>query len=275
MSDRALRRLESGQYCGAIVRRLSAGSILLAETRHCRGARIPLHAHRGAYFSFILQGDYVETFGSKPRHCGPLTLAFHTPGETQSQHIGDADVWSLNVEVGFDWLGRVQDVLPALRDPLDCRGGPAAWLAARLYREFRWRNSASNLMVEGLLLEIAAAVSRMVAPRGSSPAWFNRVCDLARAKFKENLSAVDLAAEAQVHPVHLACVFRRQLGCSVGEFVRRCRVEYALARLTQSQVTLADIAIDAGFADQSHFTRTCKQVTGLTPAAFRRSIRRH
>ena len=96
--------------------------------------------------------------------------------------------------------------------------------------------------------------------------------DLLRDRFREDVSPSDLGREVGIHPVHLASVFRKYLGCSVGEFVRNCRVEFAASRLACRGVPLADIAAEAGFADQSHFTRLFKRATGLTPAAFRRSI---
>jgi AraC family transcriptional regulator len=265
-------KLERGQYYGTILRRLDLGSMVLAETRHPAGARIPPHAHRNAYFCFVQEGAYFETFGPRSRECGPLTVAFHTPDETHSERMTGADVRSLNVEVTADWLQRVQELAPALREPFDCRGGPAAWLAARLYREFRWGDAASRLTIEGLLLEIAAELSRAAAPYATAPAWLRRARDLLRDRFREDVSPTDLGREVGIHPVHLASVFRKHLGCSVGEFVRNCRVEFAATRLACRGVPLADIAAEAGFADQSHFTRLFKRATGLTPAAFRRSI---
>jgi AraC family transcriptional regulator len=268
------QKLECGQYFGKVVRRLDLGPILLAETRHPAGARIPPHAHRNAYFCFVRRGSYAETFGQRSRDCGPLTVAFHPPDETHSEHIAGSESGSLNVEVSAAWLGRVQEMAPALREPTDCRGGPAAWLAARLYQEFRWGDAASRLMVEGLLLEIAAELSRSAAPHAAAPCWLRRVRDLLRARFRENLSPADVAAEVGTHPVHLASVFRKHLGCSVGDFVRNCRVEFAASELARPGAPLADIAAEAGFADQSHFTRVFKQATGLTPAAFRRAVAR-
>jgi AraC family transcriptional regulator len=265
-------KLECGQYFGTVVRRLDLGAIVLAETRHAAGARIPPHAHRNAYFCFVQQGDYVETLGPKSRDCGPLTVAFHTPDETHSECMNGTDVRSLNVEVTPDWLGRVRQLGPILSEPFDCRGGPAAWIAARLYREFRWGDTASRLMIEGLLLEIAAELTRASGPCSSAPPWLRRVRDLLRVRFRDNLSPADVAAEVGTHSVHLAAVFRKHVGCSVGEFTRNCRVEFASVQLARPSVPLADIAADAGFADQSHFTRIFKQATGLTPAAFRRSI---
>jgi AraC family transcriptional regulator len=69
--------------------------------------------------------------------------------------------------------------------------------------------------------------------------------------------------------VYLASAFRRCYGHTVAEHVRELRVAYALRRLAESEDPLSDIARAAGFADQSHFSRTFKQLTGTTPGAYR------
>jgi AraC family transcriptional regulator len=265
------QKLECGEYYGTVLRRLDLGPILLTETRYRAGAHIPPHAHRNAYLCFVRQGGYVERFGGSSRDCGPLTVAFHVPDETHSEDMNGSDVRSLNVELAADWLRRIQEQAPGLCDPFDCRGGPAAWLAARLYGEFRWGDSASRLMVEGIVLEIVAELARAASPCASAPLWLRRAREVLRERFRENLSPADVALEVGTHPVYLAAVFRKHFGCSLGEFVRNCRVEFAASRLTRRTDCLADLAVEAGFADQSHFTRVFKRATGLTPAAFRRA----
>jgi AraC family transcriptional regulator len=77
-----------------------------------------------------------------------------------------------------------------------------------------------------------------------------------------------------VHPGYLASAFRRHFGCTIGEFVRRQRIALACRALTDGDAPLADVAIEAGFADQSHFTRTFKRQLGMTPAAYRKTTTR-
>jgi AraC family transcriptional regulator len=84
------------------------------------------------------------------------------------------------------------------------------------------------------------------------------------------LRCTDLALEAGVHPVHLARVFRARHGISPGEYLRRRRLDWAAHRLAESAVPIADIALEAGFADQSHLTRSFHRWMGLTPLQYRR-----
>jgi AraC-like DNA-binding protein len=51
-------------------------------------------------------------------------------------------------------------------------------------------------------------------------------------------------------------------------------LEWATTRLGETDEPIAQIALDAGFADQSHLTRAFKQHTGLTPAEYRRALGR-
>jgi AraC family transcriptional regulator len=69
--------------------------------------------------------------------------------------------------------------------------------------------------------------------------------------------------------VHFAVCFRRFYGCSAGEYLRRIRFEQACRMLKQPHASLAEIAHATGFADQSHFTRFLKRITGLTPGEYR------
>ena len=71
----------------------------------------------------------------------------------------------------------------------------------------------------------------------------------------------------------MARVFRQHCGVTLGEYVRKLRVDFAARQLISTDEPLTGIAFAAGFSDQSHFTRTFKRQTGMTPDAFRRNSR--
>jgi AraC family transcriptional regulator len=59
----------------------------------------------------------------------------------------------------------------------------------------------------------------------------------------------------------------------MGSYVRRLRLDWAAGELVRSDRSLAALAVAAGFADQSHFTRFFKRHTGFTPNTYRRMMR--
>lgn len=96
-----------------------------------------------------------------------------------------------------------------------------------------------------------------------------RVEEFLQARFTEPVTLQHVAAVAGLHPVHVARVFRRTHGCSIGEFVRRARIRAAQDELLCGVASIAEIAARCGFADQSHLHRVFKRLTGMTPNEFR------
>lgn len=82
-----------------------------------------------------------------------------------------------------------------------------------------------------------------------------------------------MARSVGVHPVHLATTFRRHFGSTIGEYVRRLRIDFATRQIASSEESLCNIALAAGFADQSHFSKVFRQQTGMTPGVFRANLR--
>jgi AraC family transcriptional regulator len=76
-----------------------------------------------------------------------------------------------------------------------------------------------------------------------------------------------------VHPITLARGFRAVYGCSVGTYLRRLRVELAGRWLVETDLPLAEIALAAGFCDQSHFSNLFRRTVGVTPSHYRRQSR--
>ena len=94
-------------------------------------------------------------------------------------------------------------------------------------------------------------------------------------RFKENLELAEIAAVVGVHPVYMASMFRRHFHKTIGDYQRQLRVEFACKRLATGLMSLAEIALAAGFVDQSHFARVFKRSLGMTPGTYRKQSERH
>ena len=132
-------------------------------------------------------------------------------------------------------------------------------------------DEVSPLVIESLAAEILAEVSRRTIrdTERRPPIWLKQARELLRARFSESLTLTAVAESVGVHPVHLARVFRQFYRCTTGEYMRQLRIEFAARELSTSDTPLVAIAAAAGFSDQSHFSRSFKDRTGLTPGEFR------
>jgi AraC family transcriptional regulator len=266
-----IAKLRRGHFFGAVTQSRDVGGLLLSETWHLPHARIPPHAHQHAYLCLVREGNYTETYGDRTRTCRPLTLAYHPAEEVHSEQVRDAGVRSFIVELNAAWAERFDERAPALRNPADAHGGPTAFLALRLYREYRLMDAVSPLAIEGLVLEILAELARLATPP-RVPLWLAHARDLIHDRFHENLGLAEISVQVGVHPVYLATAFRRHFRQTMGEYQRQLRVEFACRRLAAGRTPLADIALAAGFADQSHFARVFKRQIGMTPGLYRKQV---
>ena len=270
------QRLPLGRFYGETLRRHQAGGFNLSETRYLRGAKLPPHSHDSHYFGFVLNGSYIERYERKTRSCEPLMILYHPAGEIHAQSFEMSAVDLFRIEVSPARL-RYPDYPDLNVEGCDFRGGTPVGLVSKLYREFCEPDSVSHLAIEGLGLELIAALARS-SQRPTNDArkpqrWLGRAHDLIKSRYLEHLTVNDIAGAVGVHPVTLAREFRGQYGCTVGQMVRRERIDFACRELVKRDASVASVAIAAGFYDQSHFARTFKRLIGVTPNCYRDNFR--
>ena len=262
-------KLVRGQFFGQVLRSHELSAITLTETRYPLGHKLPRHSHERAYFCFVLRGTFTESYGQQSHVRKPAMLIFHPPGEPHSDYF-QTEVHCFNVQIDAHW--HQQPI--GLDQSVSFHGGPLSYLATKIYREFREMDQVSGLAIEGLALEMIAEATRAINnSEHTSQPWLAQARDMLHAHFAERLTIAHLAAAVGVHPTHLARAFRRRHRRTVGEYVRQLRIEFACRQLSSSDTPLSEVAIAAGFFDQSHFSRTFKLITGMSPAAYRQAFR--
>lgn len=107
------------------------------------------------------------------------------------------------------------------------------------------------------------------AARARDPGWLAVVVEYLEDCFRSPPSLSDLSREAGVSREHIARVFRRETGLTVGQFVRLNRVLEGAMCLRQGAADLSDVALHCGYSDQSHFTREFRRFLGTTPHVHR------
>jgi len=82
-----------------------------------------------------------------------------------------------------------------------------------------------------------------------------------------------VAAVCNLSISHFARAFKASTGVPPHQRLMMARVDRARALLAESTMSLVDVAVTCGFADQSHFSQTFARVMGTSPGAWRRKYR--
>jgi AraC family transcriptional regulator len=255
---------------GSTIRRRDIAGFSLTEAVYAAGVSLERHCHANAYLTLVLSGTYSERYTHREFVWGEGALHLLPAGERHENRF-DTAVRCLRVKIELEAIERLGDEFKRiLSEPREISGPFSGWLASRMLREFRAQDDVAPLAMEGVLLEMLAESARSEEGAGSSaPAWLRRVREVLDESYLSAPSLTELAAVGEVHPVHLSREFRKRYGVTIGEYIRKLRIEHASGLLTKSALPMAEIASTCGFSDQSHFCALFKKYSGMTPAKFR------
>jgi AraC family transcriptional regulator len=109
---------------------------------------------------------------------------------------------------------------------------------------------------------------------GLAPWQERRAKDLLSANMSGNITLRDLSSACDLSIRHFTRAFRKSTGMAPHAWLLHHKIEKAKGLLVTSHLVLADIALECGFADQSHLARTFQRAVGMGPGAWRRIYRR-
>ncbi len=223
------------------------------------------------YLVSVLDGAVCKSFSRDAATLSRGSLALLPAGDTHSSSFsaGGAQVLAVRVAEGkgapllaSSLTGRRHDRVTA-----------STALGWRIAGELEAKDASSDLALEGLVLQLLATAERAsIDTPSNGRSWLSAARELLHDRAPGQPSLAELGETVGRHPTHVARAFRREYGLTVGEYARSLRLEWAKTQLALEEVSLARLAADAGFADQSHFTRAFRLHTGLTPSRYRELV---
>ena len=229
------------------------------------------HQHENDHVTVVLMGSYHEKIRDRSSEHRSGCMLFYPAGEVHSQQFGQAGSSAFIFRPKLGWIELLTSEAVPLREAPFISSGMNGRLAKRLLLEMQRRDAFSPLIVEGILLELLAAFSR--AYREKRPIvpslWIKECREMLEANGGSALTHQELAGSVGRHPVHVARAFRQVYGETIGEFQRRRRLDRAATLLRKNRSSMTDIALECGFANQAHFTRSFRAAFGVTPSRYR------
>jgi AraC family transcriptional regulator len=227
------------------------------------GRQLPVSVLRaGEMLIFDLKRDPVALL-DKPYHA----LMFYLPRAALNSIADDADatrIGDLNYKPG-----------QAIND------ATISNLAGAILPALSRPEQANRLFVDHVMLAVAAHVAhtygdmRLVVSRrpqgGLAPWQLRRATEI----LSSNLGGVplkELAQECRLSVSHFSRAFRRTVGVAPHNWLLMRRIELAREKLGDNRLSLSEVAMASGFADQSHLTRVFTRMVGVSPGAWRRAL---
>lgn len=264
-----MRSFPPGYYTGESSTWETA-NVLLTEVRHAASKSVAEHQHEAPYFSLLLEGSYEEWGDGFDLRYEPYTLVFHSARTLhEDRMLGPCRFFAVDLLPA--WESVITELGGTRAHVFELTGGDPVWLVLRLYREFLARTDGAEFAIEALVYELCALVAKRSADEPVEPTWLGVADSAVVERFSQPFDLVSLASSIGVHPTHLCRTFRRFRGHTISDAMIRTRVQYVARRMSGSE-PLAEIAVAAGFTDQSHMTRVFKRVTGYSPGDHRERV---
>ncbi|HEX6515727.1 MAG TPA: AraC family transcriptional regulator [Nocardioidaceae bacterium] len=156
------------------------------------------------------------------------------------------------------------------------RGDRAAWLTEikavereTTQRREGYRQAATAHLVL-LLVNVARVLADSVRMRpGTEENLLAEVFGVIERRFREHLSLRDVAAAVHLSPGHLTTTVRRKTGRTVQDWIVERRMSEARRLLTETDLSVTQVARKVGYPDAGYFTRTFRRAHGVTPSGWR------
>lgn len=261
--------LDAGRYLGKPTMRIDTSRAAVIESSYHSGTHLQSHAHARAHFCVVLEGGYIERFGTADVERRSGCVSFLPAGAAHAEHHLTHGR-HLMIDVAPSAVDDVSTVARVPTAPTTLTRRSALRLSSRLAREIRRPDPLTPLIVDSIVTELLGELCRERNRDAGPGDWIDAVRSRLDATPLHHHSLAALAREVGRHPMHVARAFRQRTGRSVGGYLRQRRVDWAATQIKSSELPISDIAVAAGFSDQSHFSRWCRTYLGVTPTLLRR-----
>ena len=260
----------TNQFHGQTNQTLELGGLTLTDTVYS-DEFVDWHYHENPYFTLITRGDICQGTRRETYECTADTLLFHNRQEPHYNVKPAGLARGFQMEIHQQWSLPFELKLESLPNSAKITHPEIKLLFYNIYKESKLPDDVSHLTIDALTLEMVSTLQGVESVASNNPPrWVKKADELLHDRFDQPLSLQELSIELDLHWAHLSREFSRYFHCTFGAYVRKIRVEKSLALLRDKNLSLTEIALRSGFADQSHFIRCFREFMGVTPKAFRK-----
>jgi len=251
-----------------------------------------VHWHDYCELEFITEGTGTHRLNDQEKKIGAGHVYLLTPMDFHRLTCTDSEALRL-VHLQFDTsalnpetVRRISVLRERLPSGLAARLTPAqhmmfAPLLEQLLDEFRSRRTDGVALMRCLLEQVCILFLRIVERQAPSvpPGAYtdaentavNRAIQIVQYDFRRSLTLREVAQTVHLSTNYFGALFRAHMGVSFGEYLQRHRLGYARQLLSDTRLSISEIARESGFPSASHFTEIFRRRFRVTPTEYRRN----
>lgn len=263
-----MQELKKGNYSGHINKSWALQNYTISIIHYNPEEELKgLHYHENPHLCMVVQGADVEQRNGHSYARKSGDVFFYHAGESHQSIKQLKTKKSLIIEFDNSFLN-MHDLDESEMAKRLKSNNYVNFQLLKIIHELEFANSLNDLSIESAVYNLFCSSTKNY--QGDLPKWNAMVLEILREKWDTNISLEFLSNQIKLHPVTISKYFSLYNGCSLGEYVRKVRIENSLPLIKNTEMKLVEIAYHCGFADQSHFIRTFKEITGFSPYKFRR-----
>ena len=259
-------RLAEGEYTGTIVRKADIDGAIVSTSILTQASNTAWHCHENLHLCFVFEGGKAETQRQTQFTQKGGSVFFYHSGEVHRWITPQTVSKSANIEISAGFLRQYEMEESNIRKSVFDNVG-ARSLILKMQKELLDDHCDFQLNLKSLLLELLCWSPP--SQTRDKPRWVAQLEGLLRDKWNQKLTLAQIADTIGVHPVTISKSFRKYFFTTLGEYRRKLKIDQSISLIKESEMSLSEIAVYCGFADQSHFIRNFRDLTGFLPKHFR------
>ncbi|GAB5473602.1 MAG: hypothetical protein Mars2KO_17010 [Maribacter sp.] len=259
--------LAEGRYTGRLKHVIETNHFIVSITNYIStGCNNILHSHKNPHLCLLYQGLDIECKKNLvPYQRSAGDLYYYRAGENHKTIRTLKDSKNINVEFKSNAL---KYLTPPFDIDLENKNPTLKLNVIKMLGELLTNDTTSADSLELIGFELLKPDKG--AQRHKKPQWVTQLDDYLNDHWANDFSLIELAKAIGVHPITISKNFRKHYSCTYGEYRRMLKIQNSIPLVKNRHISLAQIAYECGFSDQSHFIRNFKKYSSFLPKDFRR-----
>ena len=253
-------KLTPENYYGSVASGKRLENFHISITTYKNQVEVPLHSHENPYVSLNLGCSYHEIEGNSEIIIQSGEVVYRPSNYEHRNIFSQQNGVCLNIEIidfSSSHFKHVFNNVKSKQYDVLMHKVCVAYI-----------NNYNFDELDCLIYESLANENEGVSLSNKIPNWYRKIIDYINDQYTSPITLALLSEAVNAHPNYISRKFKKINGLTIGEYIRKVRLERAFGSLTQQSSNLTQVSLAHGFYDQSHFSRTFRDTYKSTPKKF-------